>query len=166
MSVIIRPATLADATALVDVINPIIASGGTTAHQTPFDAERLARHYIAPPLLVSCSVAEWNGVPSGFQTLMWPDEEGESFPDGWAIIASFVAQAATGNGIGRALFDATKTAALAAGVSTIDATIRADNAGGLAYYKSLGFEDYEVLSAVPLRQGGFVDRVRKRLDLI
>lgn len=165
MSVIIRPATTADATALVAIVNPIIIAGGTTAHQTPFDAQRMARHYIAPPQLVCCSVAELDGVVSGFQSLMWPDEEGDSFPDGWAIIASFVAGHAAGNGIGRALFAATKTAALAAGVTTIDATIRADNLGGLAYYSRLGFEDYEVLSAVPLRDGGLVDRVRKRLDL-
>ncbi|SMY07218.1 GNAT family N-acetyltransferase [Flavimaricola marinus] len=165
MTVITRPGTSADAKALVGIINPIIGAGGTTAHQTPFDEARITRHYIAPEQIIRCTVAELNGKVSGFQTLMWPDEEGDSFPEGWAIIASFVAQEAAGNGIGRALFEATKVAALAAGVTTIDATIRADNAGGLAYYSSLGFVDYEVLAAVPLRDGTLVDRVRKRLDL-
>jgi L-amino acid N-acyltransferase YncA len=165
MTVTVRPATIDDATALTLIINPIIKAGGTTAHQTPFDEARMARHYIAPPQIIQCTVAERNGVVSGFQSLMWPDEEGDTFPDGWAIIASFVARTSAGNGIGQAMFAETRRAAIAAGVTTIDATIRADNTGGLAYYTSLGFVDYEVLPAVPLRDGTLVDRVRKRLDL-
>lgn len=165
MTVTVRPATKDDATALTRIINPIIRAGGTTAHQTPFDEARMTRHYIAPPQIIRCTVAERDGVVSGFQSLLWPDEEGDTFPKGWAIIASFVAQSAGGCGIGRAMFAATREAASAAGVTTIDATIRADNTGGLAYYGSLGFVDYEVLPAVPLRDGTLVDRVRKRLDL-
>lgn len=165
MTLTIRPATLADADTLIGVINPIIRAGGTTAHQTPFDPARMARHYIAPPRLVCCMVAELNGLPVGFQTVMWPDEEGDVFPEGWAIIASFVAQDAAGQGVGRGLFAATRIAAKAAGVTCIDATIRADNAVGLAYYDSLGFTDYDLLVAVPLRDGTLVDRIRKRLDL-
>lgn len=166
MTVTVRPATTNDAAALIGIINPIIAAGGTTAHQTPFDEARMSRHYIAPAQIIQCTVAERDGVVSGFQSLMWPDEEGDTFPQGWAIIASFVARSSIGHGIGQAMFAATRQAALAAGVRTIDATIRADNAGGLAYYTSLGFVDYEVLPAVPLRDGTLVDRVRKRLDLV
>lgn len=165
MSVTIRPATREDATDLIGVVNAIIAAGGTTAHQTPFDANRLYRHYVAPLGIVSCQVAVLDGVPVGFQSLQWPDDEGDPFPDGWAIIASFVAPEAAGQGIGRALFEATREAARAAGVTTIDATIRADNQGGLRYYGGLGFADYDVLRAIPLRDGTRVDRIRKRFDL-
>lgn len=165
MTVEIRVATPSDATALTEVINPIIRAGGTTAHQTPFEPERMRRHYVAPPRLVCCHLAELDGRPVGFQSLVWPDDEGDPFPDGWAIIATFVDGAAAGRGVGRSLFKATRTAARAAGVKTIDATIRSDNAGGLAYYTSLGFRDYDILTAVPLRDGTLVDRIRKRLDL-
>jgi GNAT superfamily N-acetyltransferase len=165
MTLTIRPATPDDAEPLTGVINPIIRAGGTTAHQTPFDAARIARHYIAPPQLVSCMMAEIDGQAVAFQALMWPDEEGDVFPDGWAIIASFVAREAAGRGVGRSLFAATRQAAVAAGVTCIDATIRADNAIGLKFYSSLGFSDYEVLAAVPLRDGTLVDRIRKRLDI-
>ena len=47
----------------------------------------------------------------------------------------------------------------------IDATIRADNRGGLAYYERMGFREQTRLLGVPLRDGRPVDRVRKRLDL-
>ncbi len=47
----------------------------------------------------------------------------------------------------------------------IDATIRADNASGLAYYKAMGFTDWDVLRDVPLSDGRVVDRIRKRFDL-
>lgn len=165
MALWIRPATSDDAQALTEVVNSIISAGGTTAHQTPFDASRLLRHYIAPPQLISCHVAERDGIPVGFQTLVWPDDEGDPFPENWAIIASFVSAEASGSGIGRKLFDATKTAAAASGVRVIDATIRSDNPSGLSYYEAMGFRDYDVLHAVPLRDGTKVDRIRKRFDL-
>ena len=161
----IRPASAEDAPVLAEILNRIIALGGTTAHQTPFTTERMLRSYVEPERNISCSVAELGGAAVGFQSLMWPDEEGTPFPDGWAIIASFVDSACAGQGVGRRLFDATRDAARAAGVRVIDATIRADNAGGLAYYRALGFEDYDVLPAVPLRNGARVDRVRKKFTI-
>ncbi|MBL4813376.1 MAG: GNAT family N-acetyltransferase [Rhodobacteraceae bacterium] len=160
-----RQATTNDAIALNDLLNAIIDAGGTTAHQTPFDPKRIERHYISPPRLVSCVVAEFDGQIAGFQSLIWPDEDGDPFPDGWAIIASFVDADMTGKGVGRALFTATRAAANAVGVRVIDATIRADNSGGLAYYSALGFVDYDVLPAVPMRDGRQIDRLRKKLDL-
>lgn len=161
---IIRPATPDDAAGMVTVLNEIIALGGTTAHQTPFDAAKMQSHYIAGAAVISCQVAEERGQVLGFQYLGWPDA-GE-MAQGWAIIASFVDGRAAGKGIGQRLFAATKTAAIQAGVTTIDATIRADNVAGLRYYGGLGFVDYDRLMAVPLRDGARVDRIRKRFDLI
>ena len=48
---------------------------------------------------------------------------------------------------------------------TIDATIRADNTGGLAFYGRMGFTDYDCVAGVPLKDGTLVDRIRKRFDL-
>jgi ribosomal protein S18 acetylase RimI-like enzyme len=47
----------------------------------------------------------------------------------------------------------------------IDATIRADNTGGLAFYSRQGFVDYDRLVGVPLEDGTPVDRLRKRFDI-
>ncbi len=164
--IVIRPATAADAADMAGILNRIIDAGGTTAHQTSFTANRMLRHYVAPPRGIACMVAVLDGKLMGFQSLVWPDDEGMPFPDNWAIIASFVDAAGAGNGLGSKLFAQTAKVGRAAGVVTIDATIRADNTGGLAYYSRLGFVDYDVISAVPLRDGSVVDRVRKRIDLV
>ncbi|WP_108813390.1 GNAT family N-acetyltransferase [Loktanella sp. Alg231-35] len=161
---IIATAASDDAPGMTMVLNAIIARGGTTAHQTPYDTERMQLHYISPPELVCCHVAKQGGAVLGFQWVGWPNPE-PPMPDGWAVIASFVAIEAAGQGIGQMLFKATQKAARKAGVKTIDATIRADNVPGLRYYGGLGFVDYARLIDVPLRDGTRVDRIRKRFDL-
>jgi GNAT superfamily N-acetyltransferase len=112
--------------------------------------------------------AESDGAPAGFQALWRADTtrtDPVALPPGWAAIASFVKVGLTGQGIGRSLFAATTAAARAAGITTIDATIRADNRSGLTFYSALGFRDYAAIPAVPLRNGTPVDRIRKRFDL-
>lgn len=68
-------------------------------------------------------------------------------------------------GIGQKLFWATRFAAKAAHVKTIDATIRADNIAALKYYSGLGFTDYDTLPLIPLHDGSPIDPIRKRFDL-
>ena len=58
-----------------------------------------------------------------------------------------------------------RAAAVAHGYAWIDAEIRADNTGGLAYYQSRGFEDYGRRTGYRLANGQVVDKVLKRLDL-
>jgi ribosomal protein S18 acetylase RimI-like enzyme len=162
----IRAAIPADADALAALLNQIIDAGGTTAHLNPFDAPRMLNHYIAPPLAISCFVAQVGGTIAGFQALEWSDPNWpgpDSLPADWALIASFVHADFQGRGIGKALFTKTLAAAQCAGARCIDATIRADNQGGLAFYTSLGFTDYSRLRDIPLSDGTLVDRVRKRL---
>jgi len=168
MTVHTRPAAPADAEAMCAVIDPVIEAGGTTAHQSPFDAARMLHHYLAPERLISCVIAEVDGKVVGFQSLEWsdPDWSGDdALPADWGIIASFVMLGCQGNGVGRALFAATRSAATSASVAVIDATIRADNIAGLSYYSGLGFINYGRLVGIPLRDGTIVDRIRKRFDL-
>ncbi len=164
MTPVFRPAIPADALAMADTLNRIIAAGGTTAHQSSFDAQRMLGHYIAPPLGISCFVALQDGAVIGFQALERadPDWQGEGkLPDDWAVIATFVDEGRRGSGVGRGLFALTLAAARAADVVAIDATIRADNALGLAYYSRMGFADHAVIKDVPLRDGTKIDRVQK-----
>jgi ribosomal protein S18 acetylase RimI-like enzyme len=67
--------------------------------------------------------------------------------------------------VGSALFNVMRSAARKRGLTAINATIRADNSGGLAFYNRMGFLDYEVTRAVPLKDGTPVDRIRKRYSL-
>jgi GNAT superfamily N-acetyltransferase len=142
---------------MAEVINPIIAKGGTTAHRQPFDEQRVIEHFIAPPYGIHCAVAADQKIV-GFQALErcdpnWPGPD--RLPADWAVVATFVALDRHGQGIGRRLFEATLAAARAAGVLTIDATIRRENAAGLTFYTRMGFVDYRTGAAT----------IAKRLDL-
>lgn len=161
----IRPAVNGDAPQMATLLNSVIAAGGTTAHQTQMTADEMRDHYVAPEGVVSVQVAITNGQLSGFQFLAWQSNPDDPIPEGWAIIASFIALDRGKLGIGQKLWSATRRSTIAAGVQTIDATIRADNVGGLKYYGGLGFTDYAEIPNLPLSDGTLVTRIRKRIDL-
>lgn len=145
MSIVTRPAHRSDAESMCRLLNTIIIEGGTTAHREPFSEEKMIAAYIEAPLGIACTVAVDGDDILGFQSLEWPDHHwsgDNALPSGWAVIATYVAQATHGQGIGRLLFSETIKAAETAGVKTIDATIRHENTGGLAYYSRMGFVDY------------------------
>ena len=162
---IIRNGRADDAIAMVGILNDIISLGGSTAHQRLFDVPRMREHYLTPPTLISCQIAEDAGTVVGFQSLSWPDPAYDAMPTGWVVIATLVASHAAGKGVGQGLFEATQRAAHDAGVLAIDATIRADNVIGLRYYSGLNFVDYRRRNDIPLRDGTKADRVSKRFDL-
>lgn len=164
MSLTTRRATPRDAADMAALINEIIAIGGTTAYEDAFTPEDITREFISPPYLLSCTLVEDEGRLLGFQVLLWPNAH-EPFPDGWAYIGTYARVGHTGGGIGRTLFTETLKAAREANVKTIDATIRADNTGGLAFYTRMGFVDYDRRIGVPLNDGTPVDRVRKRFEV-
>jgi ribosomal protein S18 acetylase RimI-like enzyme len=164
MSLTTRRAMPDDAEEMAALINEIIRIGGTTAYEVPFDREAMDHEFISSPDVIACTLAENEGVLLGFQVLL-SALEGEPMPPGWGAIGTYARVGHTGVGIGRALFEETKHAARAAGLRTIDATIRADNVGGLRFYGRLGFVDYNRKVGVPLNDGTLVDRVQKRFDL-
>ena len=158
---VIRPVTRADAAELAALLNAIIVRGGTTAFEVPFSAEQLDAAYLTGPSVHCCFVAEVGGLLLGFQTLGT-----QSFlPASIGDIATFARLGGTQRGVGTALFAATTERARHIGLLGINATIRADNLGGLAFYARMGFVDHSVLPGVPLRDGTRVDRIRKRYAL-
>jgi L-amino acid N-acyltransferase YncA len=105
---------------------------------------------------ICCHVAvDPSGAVAGMQWLDTSDEPGD--PRGF--ISSFTRRAPRLPGAGRALFAATVPAARTAGLTSLVAKIRADNAPGLGYYRAMGFEEHDVARAVPLADGTPVDRV-------
>lgn len=155
----LRRATAADAAALADILTPIILAGGTTGIEDVLDPATLAHWFIDGPDVIACHLAESGGLALGFQSL---SRYGD-LPKGWADIGTFARQRR--GGTGTALFAATRAAARSSGIITLNATIRADNAGGLAFYRRLGFRTYRTTPAVPLRDGTPVDRLHHRFDL-
>lgn len=144
---VIRPAHNQDIGGMTRILNEIIAIGGTTAHDRCFDYERMLDVFISPQRGISCYVACEGKLVLGFQALEWadPDWPGENpLPKDWGIISTYVKQSHHSKGVGAALFIKTLLAAKTAGARWIDATIRRENFGGLAFYSSLGFQDYKM----------------------
>ena len=158
---IVRPATRADVPAMRDLQGAIIAAGGTTAYLVPFSEAGFIASYLTPPATICCFIAMDDAGLVGFQALsLW-----DGLPDGWADIGTFIAPDRQRTGAGAALFAATMAAARAAGIATINATIRCDNAAGLGFYARRGFVDYATDPAWRLADGTVVGRVSRRFEV-
>lgn len=159
---ILRPATPADAPAMTALQNEIIAIGGTTAYQRPRSEDEVREDYITAPEAICCHVAlDKDSNLIGFQALgRWP-----GLPEGWADIGTFVSPSHQRSGAGALLFAATVRIARSAGIATLNATIRADNAPGLGYYARRGFRDYGSDPDWALDNGRVVGRIHRRFDL-
>lgn len=159
----VRPVRQEDAPELATLLNEIIARGGTTALEEPFAPEALARTMLTGPDVICCFVAveRATGRLLGFQAL----ERSDGLPDDIGDIATFARVGLTQRGVGSSLFAATCGEAGRKGLRAINANIRADNSGGLAFYNRMGFVDYCAQRAVPLKDGTPVDRISKRYSL-
>ena len=158
----IRRAGTLDARPMAELLNSIIEKGGTTAYTETVSpdvmVEKMSR---SQPRAVWHVAEDDTGAILGFQFFKpHPD-----LPEDACDIATFVQIGQTGLGIGSKLFEASREAARTMGFAWINATIRGDNAGGLAYYQSRGFEDYARLSDQRLANGSIVDKICKRIDL-
>lgn len=144
------------------LLNEIIRIGGTTAFENAVGPEDMADWYVECDGLYCCYVAiDNNGNVAGFQAL----EHTDAYGPGVSEISSFARQTPLVRGTGTALFEATRAFAETAGLSAINAKIRADNLPGLAYYTKMGFSDHSVIPGVPLKDGTPVDRILKRYQV-
>jgi L-amino acid N-acyltransferase YncA len=158
----VRPVTRDDAPALAALLNAVIRAGGTTALEDEFTPAALDAAYLTGPDVLCCHVAEGaDGEIAAFQTMV----RTPGLPADIGDIATFARIDRKQSGAGTALFAVTATRARELGLSAINATIRADNVGGLAFYSRQGFADHGVTRAVPLKDGTPVDRVHKRHSL-
>ena len=161
-SLAIRPAVAVDAEAMGVLLNEIIRIGGTTAITTELSADEMREWFISGANVVSCFVAiDAGGEILGFQSL---SRYGD-LPEGWVDIATFASRSRQKSGVGSALFAHTRAAATQRGFTTINASIRVDNTGGLAYYGKMGFVTYRVEDGDPRSQGRTFNRVHKRYDI-
>lgn len=104
----------------------------------------MRRQYLDNPHQLVCTLAlDPHGTVLGFQSLerAWAGNPYGIGP-GQGAIGTHIVPDAQGRGVGRRLFDETRRAATEAGVIALDATIGADNAGGIGYYEAMGFRSY------------------------
>ncbi len=160
----VRAGIAKDARYLCPMLNEIIGRGGTTAMETPLSETEFTRYFLLGPDVFACHVAEdpTSGEPVGFQALTRHPE----LPEGWADIATFTHQRPRLPGVGTGMFAVTRSILRKLGLVAVNAAIRADNRGGLAYYEKMGFETYRTLPAIPLQNGTPVDRILKRYDVV
>lgn len=155
---IVRDARPGDAEAMTEILNRIIAIGGTTAHETPKTADQVRTEYVDGPEVLSSVVAEVASEVVGWQSVgLW---------HGDPHIGSFVDPGVQAKGAGAAMFDLTCQRLRGQGVGYILASIRADNVPGLAYYGRLGFVDVGSDAGFALSDGTVVGRVHRRFDLV
>lgn len=159
MTTTTRPAMPDDFRVLAQLLNRIIEIGGTTAYTDPVTADYLLQKSETPGSHWSVAINDAQII--GFQWIAPND----ALPEGACDIASFVDPDAQGKGAGQVLFPATYAAARGLGYGWINATIRADNVPGLAYYSGLGFVDWNRENAITLGDGTVTDRIKKRFDL-
>lgn len=137
----VRKARPDDARSMSAVLKAIMAD---TGRQRPHDPAFVCGQYLDHPHQVVCTLAlDPDGTVLGFQSLKraWAGNPYGIEP-GWGAIGTHIAPAAQGRGVGRRLFIETRRAAAEARMIALDATIGADNAGGLGYYEAMGFRTY------------------------
>jgi GNAT superfamily N-acetyltransferase len=160
--IIIQTGSAVDLRQTADLINEIIAIGGTTAITKPLSREEIEGWLLGDPDRSVWHVAmDADGNVLGFQ---WVGPFGDLPPEACEI-GTFVKAGRTGFGIGSKLFEATKLAARLLGYDWINAEIRADNVSGLAYYQSRSFEIYGRKDGLVLEDGSEVSKVLKRYNL-
>jgi L-amino acid N-acyltransferase YncA len=147
---------------MAELLTAIIRMGGTTAFTEDVNRDTLLDWFATAPGRSVWHLAEGeDGTCLGFQSI----EPHPDLPAEACDIATFVQIGKTGLGIGTGLFERSTAAARALGYAWINATIHADNEGGLAYYQSRGFVTYARSDNVRLASGLRVDRVSTRYDL-
>lgn len=157
MKLEVRAMTHADAEACIAIFNPIIAKGGSTAHEDAYDIPGFVAEYCDAPEIANVVLADGRIV--GFQAAF-------TVEPGVYSIGSFTDQINPVRGAGAAIMAQTKADCKDAGGTSIIAKITSDNTGGLAYYSKMGFVDEAVWPGEFTRKNGqTVDRVIKRFQL-
>lgn len=137
----VRQAVMDDALEISLFLEQLAALG---KRSLPSDQNFVRTNYIEHPENIQCAVAEGeDGTLLGLQILKRASKDNVYGVDvGWGIIGTHVKPDAARQGVGRALFAATHKAAIAAGLTKIDATISATNSDGISYYDAVGFQTY------------------------
>ena len=162
MVLTVRAACPGDIAAATVLLNQIIAAGGSTAIETPLTPAEVAEWFLTPGPKVWCShVALRGDVVVGFQSVGRTDR----LPAHWGEMGTYAQIGQAQAGVGTALFAVTKQAAKGLGLTHLNAMIRCDNTGGLAYYGRMGFGDDRPAPEAMLKSGKSIARVHKRFVL-
>ena len=167
LDLLVRDATAADAEAIVQILNPIIAARLYTALDTPFTVDQERVFLERFPARGVWKVAVAAGRVVGFQVLEPFATYTHAF-DHVATLGTFVDLALRRQGIARGLFPATFAAARAKGYEKIFTFVRADNPAALSAYVAHGFRAIGTARRHAKIDGRYVDEIliEKLLDVL
>ena len=162
----IRPVRVEDAEGIVNVLNPLIQAGTSTALDRVFtaDEERIFISAFPPRGVFNVAEKTDDGAIVGFQNV----EPFATYTDAFAhvgVIGTYVALSGHRQGIGRLLFEATRLIAKDKGYEKFSAFVRADNVAGLAFYKRIGFEVIGTAKRHAKIKGRYIDEMMIEREL-
>lgn len=158
MDVTIRPVRPADAAAIADLLNRIVDDGGPSVVDTPISVDEQVDFIRSFPErgIFNVALAGDDRTIIGLQDIM-PLAAAVTGTDAVGDISTFVMPDLHRHGIGTQLGQATVQAARERGFTTLKANIRADNAGAVSFYRSLGFRVVGLAPEPALVRGEPVD---------
>ncbi|GAK50117.1 histone acetyltransferase HPA2 and related acetyltransferase [Candidatus Moduliflexus flocculans] len=156
----IRPMTVHDAEAIVNIFNPIIATHTYTVFDTPLtvEAEREFLANFSPRGIFHVAELRDRAEIVGFQSLD-PFAPYTHACDHVGVIGTYTALTHHGKGIGQQLSQATFAAAKTRGYEKIFAYVRADNPYALHFYLKLGFTIIGIAKKHAKFPSGYVDEI-------
>jgi L-amino acid N-acyltransferase YncA len=158
MEIKIRPATVADAQGVVDVINSVIQEGGLTALYPTLTLEQEERFIASLGPRSIMHVAEIEGTILGVQTLE-PVAPYTRAMDHVAVMGTYVYRNYRQRGVGRRLAERTMAFARRQAYEKAVVYVRAGNSAGQAYYRAVGFLPKAVLERQVKIDGSYDDEV-------
>ena len=158
--IFIRSAVLDDAGELSVLLNEIIAIGGTTAIVGPVSPEEFADYFLQGESHICCFRCgrRGRGTPPVSRLLGATRNCRRTGP----ISRRLRVTRPKSPGSAPLCLPETRKFVEQSCLTALNATIRADNEGGLKFYGKLGFRTYTVAKQVPLRDGNRIDRISKR----
>jgi L-amino acid N-acyltransferase YncA len=160
MDLDVRDVDIADAEAVVGILNPIVEARIYTAFTEPFTVDAECEYISRFPARGVWKVAmrRLDRRVVGFQILEPFGSYTNAF-DHVATIGTYVELAQRRQGIASALFDASFEAARQKGYEKIFTFVRADNVGALAAYRARGFEIVGTARGHAKIDGRYIDEI-------
>lgn len=153
----LRLATVQDLPAMLDIYRPYVTDTTVTfEYETPTLAEFTAR------FLAITATHPWFVAVEAEQVIgyAYAAREFERAAYQWnAEMAIYLADAARGRGIGRALYTLVEDTLRGLGYCAVHAHITGENDGSVAFHRAMGYRQVATLSRVGYKQGRWLDVV-------
>ena len=153
----IRLATAADVPAMLEIYRPYVENTTITfEYETP-SLQAFAARFAAITAAYPWLVAQQDGVVVGYAYASRAKERAAYQWD--ADMSIYLAPAAQGQGVGRALYERLEAELRPLGYCTLYAVITGENTGSVAFHKAMGYTHRATLPQSGFKHGRWLDVV-------